>query len=626
MLFLNNKNSLLPFHRSISKILKIILITLNCVDNCRNISIYSNGGEQMKKNLQLRSISGKLMLLITIIIIVTVLIIGSTSYFIAKNQLLESGKRELQSIVEGAYASLELINEQVETGEITIEEGKNQARILLNGPVDEEGVYDYKQSNFTYKENGYILAYDEDLFLQLHPTRMGQAPDDDNRSNREMIVTRSKSSNEADHYVVYSDHQSDGSFKDKSVYAEYFEPWGWTIGIAVFQDEFYAGLNILKYVILGSTIVLIIISSLVFYLAIRKKINTLKEVAEASIKIADGHVYVTNLPESNDEIGQLATAFNEMSQQLYKLVEKTKNTSEHLLDSATNLSAISEETSASSEEVGRAITEIATGTQEQAHGLEEISRRVDLLSSSIRTMEKQSKDMYDITKHAEKISSEGIEIVHQLQQSNTDSLAASQEVSYEIKNLNGKINEITQVMETIETIAEQTNLLALNASIEAARAGEYGRGFSVVADEIRKLAEQSKNATHQVQGVVSAIVSETNKTVETVEGTMKTAEKLNDDVVLTQSKFDQMSESVKQIAKSILAVNKEMDVMTSYNKLMGEGIEGASSVSEQTAASVQEIAASIVEQINAIADVANAAEKLTELNRELNSIMERYTF
>ncbi|XRD24509.1 hypothetical protein AABM34_20225 [Lysinibacillus fusiformis] len=106
---------------------------------------------------------------------------------------------------------------------------------------------------------------------------------------------------------------------------------------------------------------------------------------------------------------------------------------------------------------------------------------------------------------------------------------------------------------------------------------------------------------------------------------METAKKLNDDVVLTQSKFNQMSASVKQIVESILAVNKEMDVMTSYNKLMSEGIESASSVSEQTAASVQEIASSIDEHIKAITDVANAAEKLTELNRELNSLMERYT-
>jgi len=579
-----------------------------------------------KKNLQLRSISGKLMLLITTIILVTVVIIGSTSYLVAKNQLLESGQRELQSIVKGAYTSLELINEEVESGKITLAEGKEKARIILNGPVNENGDYDYKKSDFTYKENGYILAFDEDLVLQLHPSKVGGAPTDElNRNNREKIVAGGKAKNEEDRYVVYSDKQPDGSFKDKTAYTEYFEPWGWTIGIAVFQDEFYAGLNILQYIIFGTTVVLIILSSFVFYLGIRRKIHTLKEVAETSAKIADGHIMVTNLPESNDEIGQLAVAFNKMSQQLRTLVENTKNTSDQLLDSATNLSAISEETSASSDEVGRAITEIATGTQEQAHDLDKINQTVELLSSSIDTTEEQSKVMYDITKHAEKITSEGIEIVQQLQKSNNNSLVASQKVSYEITNLNSKINQITQVMETIETIAEQTNLLALNASIEAARAGEYGRGFSVVADEIRKLAEQSKNATHQVQGVVLSIVSETTKTVETVEVTMDTAKKLNDDVVLTQSKFNQMSDSVKQIVESILAVNKEMDVMTSYNKLMSEGIESASSVSEQTAASVQEIASSIDEHIKAITDVANAAEKLTELNRELNAVMEGYT-
>ncbi len=579
-----------------------------------------------KKNLQLRSISGKLMLLITTIILVTVVIIGSTSYLVAKNQLLESGQRELQSIVKGAYTSLKLINEEVESGKITLAEGKEKARIILNGPVNENGDYDYKKSDFTYKENGYILAFDEDLVLQLHPSKVGGAPTDElNRNNREKIVTGGKAKNEEDRYVVYSDKQPDGSFKDKTAYTEYFEPWGWTIGIAVFQDEFYAGLNILQYIIFGTTVVLIILSSFVFYLGIRRKIHTLKEVAETSAKIADGHIMVTNLPESNDEIGQLAVAFNKMSQQLRTLVENTKNTSDQLLDSATNLSAISEETSASSDEVGRAITEIATGTQEQAHDLDKINQTVELLSSSINTTEEQSKVMYDITKHAEKITSEGIEIVQQLQKSNNDSLVASQKVSYEITNLNSKINQITQVMETIETIAEQTNLLALNASIEAARAGEYGRGFSVVADEIRKLAEQSKNATHQVQGVVLSIVSETTKTVETVEVTMETAKKLNDDVVLTQSKFNQMSDSVKQIVESILTVNKEMDVMTSYNTLMSEGIESASSVSEQTAASVQEIASSIDEHIKAITDVANAAEKLTELNRELNAVMEGYT-
>ncbi|MFC4323608.1 methyl-accepting chemotaxis protein [Litchfieldia salsa] len=579
-----------------------------------------------KKKLSLSGISGKLMLLIIIIIIVTGGIIGSTSYFVAKNQLLDAGKSDLQSIVKGAHSTLELINERVESGELTLEEGKDKARTILNGPVDENGLYDYKQSQFMYKDNGYILAFDSDLLLQIHPSKVGGAPaDEQNRSNRERIVSGSKSTNEEDRYVIYSDKQPDGSFSDKTAYGEYFEPWGWTIGIAVFQDEFYEDLMILKYIIFGSTAGIIIISSLVFYFAIRKKVTMLQEVAEAATQISEGHVRVTNLPESSDEIGKLAFAFNKMSRELRSLIENVKTTSEHLLDSANDLSAISEETSASSEQVGGAITEIATGTQEQANDLEEIIRRVELLTTSIEAMDIQSQTMHKITKSTAEISSEGIEIVQQLRKSNADSLAASQEINTVIKSLNNKTKQITNVMETIETIAEETNLLALNASIEAARAGEYGKGFAVVANEIRKLAEQSKQATHQVHGVVSAIVSETSKTVETVQGTLKTAEELNNDVLRTESKFNEMSSSFNQIAEALVAVNKEMDAITEYNKQMSIGIESASSVSEETAASVQEISSSIDEQVNAIANVANSAEKLTELNRDLNDLLKRYT-
>lgn len=573
----------------------------------------------------LSSIATKLMLLIIVIIVVTGGIIGSTSYFMAKSQLLDAGERDLKSVVEGAYASLELLNEEVENGDVSLEEAKDKARIILNGPL-EDGAYAYEKSHFTYKENGYVLAYDADLVLQVHPSKIGGEPaDEQNRSNRERIVAGGASANDADHYVTYSDQQSDGSFRDKTAYTQYFEPWDWTVGIAVFEDEFYEELQTLQYVIIGATTGIIIISSLIFYVAVRKKINLLKEVAAASTQIAEGNVQVTHLPESNDEIGQLAFAFNKMSQQLRELIENVQNTSNHLLDSANELSAVSEETSASSEEIGNAISEVATGTQEQANDLEDINYRVEILTAAINAMNDQSKKMKDVTTNAEEVSSEGLTIVGQLQQSNAESLSSSEEISTDIKNLHEKTKEIFHIMETIESIAGETNLLALNASIEAARAGEQGKGFAVVADEIRKLAEQSKDATHQVREVVTAITSETEKTVETVGSISQTSQNLNKDVLQTQSKFNQLSISIKEIGSALLVLDGEIDKTTSTSQKISEGIESASSVSEETAASVEEITSSVDEQINAITNVANSAEKLTDLNRELSELLKRYT-
>lgn len=167
-----------------------------------------------------------------------------------------------------------------------------------------------------------------------------------------------------------------------------------------------------------------------------------------------------------------------------------------------------------------------------------------------------------ITTETEELSSNGQEIVSKLQKSNSEAVHASRAIAEDIQQLNQKVTKITSVMDTIEHIAEETNLLALNASIEAARAGEHGKGFSVVADEIRKLAEQSKDATHQVQQVVSTIVAETDKTVEAVRSNVQSSEGLNNDVEETEGIFVDLQQAVKEIVAAIGSVKTEMDQIT----------------------------------------------------------------
>ncbi|WP_175639368.1 methyl-accepting chemotaxis protein [Metabacillus schmidteae] len=179
-------------------------------------------------------------------------------------------------------------------------------------------------------------------------------------------------------------------------------------------------------------------------------------------------------------------------------------------------------------------------------------------------------------------------------------------------------------MQTIENIAAETNLLALNASIEAARAGEHGKGFSVVANEIRKLAEQSKEATYQVRGVVSTIAAETSNTVEIVEQTMITSNKLNDDVLETQYKFNLLSQSIIETISALGILNDEIVNITNQTLLIGDGIQSSSGVSEQTSASVEEISSSIDEHNNAIGQVAKSAEQLNVMNKELDDMLRQY--
>ncbi|MDX8047448.1 methyl-accepting chemotaxis protein [Gracilibacillus sp. S3-1-1] len=576
----------------------------------------------MKKR---QSISVKLMALIAIMISVTGIVIGVVSYQLAKAELLESGSGELQKITDGAYTVLELLQEDVDAGYMTENAAKEKARKLLNGPTNENNEYDYTQTNFVYKDNGYVLAYDPELVLQLHPSKIGGEPADDlNRNNRQRMIDAGAKEQKENRFVTYNDRQPDGSFKDKIAYMRHFEPWDWTIGVAVFEDEFYQELYVLRNVIVSITVAIIVLSSVVFYLLSRKKLKLLRDVTHQAINISNGDFAESKLAESKDEMGVLAGSFNTMTTELRKLVTNVKGSSEQLLDAATDLSAISEETSASSEEIGDAMNEISKGTQEQSSDLEDVHYRVENLTQAIVQMKNQADKVDNISADTEQLSYQGIEIVTKLQGSNKKAVERANAISEDIRLLQQNVQGITAVMDTIEHIAEETNLLALNASIEAARAGEYGKGFAVVAEEIRKLAEQSKDATHEVQTVVSKIVSETDKTVVAVEENHKTSEGLNNDVRETGETFADMQKAIKDIVSAISVVKSEIDGITTEAEKMSENVESISSVSEEAAGSVEEITASLDEQINAIGNVATSAEKLTRLNQDLSNLVEKY--
>ncbi|MFD1205600.1 methyl-accepting chemotaxis protein [Sporosarcina contaminans] len=570
------------------------------------------------------SISVKMLSLLTVIIVFSVSIIGAISYYVAKNQLINAGKQELYHIVNSSFATLEAINKQVENGSIRLEEAKDEARILLSGPKLENGEHDYKKSHFLYKGEGYILGYDGNFSSQVHPSNpVGDIPED--TTNREKMVKGSLAENIEDRYVYFDDFNSDdGVTRKKITYMEHFEPWDWYIGITVFEDEFYEDLAIVKTIIVVGTLIIILISITVFYLAIRKKITLLKDVTALSLSIADGNIQETHLTESKDEIGQLAKAYNTMSFKLRQLLQNVGEKAELLASSSEELNASSEQNSQATEQVANAIQEVAIGTEQQTEMVKQTTEVVKEMSLGIHQIEENSQNV-------SRTSNEALYIVRNGEQAIQLSVEQMQSINESVTDL-GKIiysleersEEINQIVNVISDIADQTNLLSLNAAIEAARAGENGKGFAVVANEVRKLSEQSAKSTETIRHLISSIQGDTRQAVASMNKGAEETEKGINVVNDAGNSFKQIQQFVYNVSHQIQEVSESIEQMTKGTEQVVEAVRAIDEIANKTTYQSQDVSAATEEQLASMEEIASSASSLSYMAEELQESVGKF--
>lgn len=581
------------------------------------------------------TISFKLLLLVAAIIIVISGSIGILSYNFAKKALIDSGKMDLKHIVNATIPTLDLLNKEVELGNLTMDEAKERARRSIIGPSVGQGEnkkYDYSKSSFLYKKQGYVFAYDQNGRVVMHPViALGENKYNLKNSDGEYVIREiiksAHAKDESGHYYFYKwINPGESKEKEKISYFVHYQPWDWNIGIGAYTDEFYSSLETIKLITTLLTLVISIVSLLGFYLLTRRKMNLLGQISEASLKIANGELNLSQLPESNDEIGQLGTSFNVMSRQLSDMMSKLQDTSSNLLGSASDLAALSEETTASSEEISAAMSEISSSAVVQSEDIEKASKQMDLFTESIKKINKESSTIMEIMNDSKKASEHGKTMVIDLKKANDESEKASDNISIGITNLYTKIKDISKITNTIQYITQQTNLLALNASIEAARAGEHGKGFAVVANEVRKLAEESNDATKKIQEMIDGIEKETERTVLFMADTASSARQLNESVAKTEKEFADIERAVSLTISAVEELNSEIMNVTAQNDEILSIIQNISAISQQTAASSEEVTASIDEQVKAIFNVSTSADHLNTLSEEIKTLLYKFRF
>ena len=575
----------------------------------------------------MKSVRNKLVLLAIVVIFLPLLAVGIINYNVSKSELEKIGKLGMQN---GTYAILDLIeelNKEYEDGYITLEEAQQRAASKILGNLNEDGTRNI-ENPAKYGENFYFYVVDESGVLLVHPSLEGESlydnqTDDGRYFIREVIEV----AKDGGGYVSYDWPLPNNPEKiePKITYSMEDPNWGWVIAAGTYEMDFNEG----AMAVLNTSVIAIVCALLIgialFWFFAGKMTSYIKRIMILTSEIAKGKLSGSLIPiETKDELGKLAQNVNEMKNSLEEMVSQTRLSSDQMKNSSEMLSAITEETTASADEVNLAITEISKGAVIQAEEAEVAIDKVSSLSSVIEKTNKQYTVVLDDVAHMNKLQDDGLSSVQYLA-TNTDNFQRVISILQEdFMQLTTRMSEISQIVHTITDISAQTNLLALNASIEAARAGEHGKGFAVVAEEVRKLSEGTQTATNSVKQLLNEIEVDTKSAQKQMDETLMISNEQMKSVDDTKQLFVDLSQSIQQVKNNLNSLNEDMEEMVISNEVVVQSITNISIVAGESAASTEEVNASIDEQNIAIQSIMKSALELHEEAEKMHELVARF--
>jgi len=363
----------------------------------------------------------------------------------------------------------------------------------------------------------------------------------------------------------------DSDPREKVVVYNHYPEWNWLIASGSYLDEFNSeGKEAGRGLLLVTLLLIPVIVCIVWFLARRWVAGPLREAVKLANKVAEGDFTTRSVIRSRDEIGALMTAQSNMSDWLGRTINEVRDAASSVAADATQLTGAA----------GR----VADGSAEQSDAASSMAAAVEQMSTSIEMIAEHATNALSVSSDAQEVSLLSSKTILQAVTAMNNIADTVRGSSAAIQQLGRQSQEISAIAATIKEIADQTNLLALNAAIEAARAGEQGRGFAVVADEVRKLAERTTKSTHEIAEMIARIQQG------------------------TQNAVDNMNVGVEQVASGV-------DLAAEANEAIKRIHDGAVKVSE----AVSTISSAIREQSVATSSVAQGLEQIAQMTERNNS-------
>lgn len=399
----------------------------------------------------------------------------------------------------------------------------------------------------------------------------------------------------------------------------------WTICMEKNYEDFNA---VTKDMLISNLIVIAITMTVVVFISIflsNRITRPITQLVDATEKIRKGDLNVKITNTGNDEIGMLAQNFAAMIAGLRELLGQVSNSAQVVSAASQQLTAGAEQSAATAEQVTIAIDGIAESAEKQVYSANETTTLVTQIVADIEQIVSESGIVASVSEGTADLAAKGgttvEEAVSQMSHIET-SVASSAQV---VAKLSDRSIEIGQIIDTISGIANQTNLLALNAAIEAARAGEQGRGFAVVADEVRKLAEQSENAAKQIAHLIGEIQSDTEKAVVAMNKGNEDVKKGTAIVSEAGQMFKEIITVTNNVSEQMRGISASIEHMATNSLKIEAAVKDIDSMSRSNANQTLQVSAATQEQVASVEEIKKASQSLVETANELQNSVNKFS-
>lgn len=375
------------------------------------------------------------------------------------------------------------------------------------------------------------------------------------------------------------------------------------VGITIFV------INIIIYLFIG------------FYLSV---ITTIKSIEALSGKISEGDLTVRINNNVKDETSLIINSMNKLAENFARIIKISKEVTGEVTLESKELSIITDESVKVTNQISSSILKVATGAEKQLQGTEDAASVVEEIAKGIQGIAEYSSKVLESSINMNDKSEKGNESISKaIEKMNNINLSVKESNSV-IQTLGDRSKDIGAIVETITNISSQTNLLALNAAIEAARAGEHGAGFAVVAEEVRKLAEQSAISAADISQIIKTIQSETEVSVNNMDKVTKHVGEGLNIVKEIKNAFEIILTSIKDVNLQIEEISATTEELSANSEEVAASFAQVSEISRDFSANAQTVAASAQEQLASIEEISSASIKLSEKSQELQTQIDKF--